>query len=46
MQEPFWSNNDKVWVGYVNEMDMQDLVSEYVLPHNYYDSYESAALRN
>lgn len=39
-----WSNNDKVWVGYVNEMDMPDLVSDCVLPHNSYDSYESAAL--
>lgn len=39
-----YSNNDKVWVGYVNEMDMLDLVSDYVLPHNSYDSYEDAAL--
>jgi hypothetical protein len=39
-----WSNNDKVWVGYVNEMDMPDLVSDCVLPHNSYDSYEKAAI--
>jgi hypothetical protein len=39
-----WSNNDKVWVGYVNEMDMPDLVSDCVLPHNSYDDYEEAAL--
>jgi hypothetical protein len=39
-----WSNNDKVWVGYVNEMDMPDLVSDCVLPHNSYDSYEGASM--
>lgn len=39
-----WSNNDKVWVGYVNEMDMQDLVSDYVLPNNSYNSYEDAVM--
>lgn len=39
-----WSNDDKVWVGYVNEMDMSDLISDYVLSHNSYDSYEDAAL--
>lgn len=39
-----YSNNDKVWVGYVNEMDIPDLVSDYILPHNSYDSYEEAAL--
>lgn len=39
-----WSNDDKVWVGYVNDMSMPDLVSDYVLPHNFYDSYEKAAL--
>jgi hypothetical protein len=39
-----WSNNDKVWVGYVNDMNMPDLVSDYVLPNNSYDSYEEAAL--
>lgn len=39
-----WSNDDKVWVGYVNDMNMPDLVSDYVLPNNSYDSYEDAAL--
>lgn len=39
-----YSNNDKVWVGYVNDMDTSDLVSDYVLPHNSYDSYEEATL--
>jgi hypothetical protein len=39
-----WSNGDKVWVGYVNDMNMPDLVSDYVLPHNSYDSYEDAVM--
>ena len=39
-----WDNRDGKWVGYVNEMDMPDLVGEYVLPNNTYDSYELAAL--
>ena len=38
-----WDNRDGKWVGYVNEMDMPDLVGEYVLP-NTYDSYELAAI--
>lgn len=39
-----WGNRDGKWVGYVNEMDMPDLVGEHVLPNNTYDSYELAAL--
>lgn len=39
-----WSNDDKVWIGYVNDMSMPYLVSDYVLPHNSYDSYEECAL--
>lgn len=39
-----WDNRDGKWVGYVNEMDMPDLVGEYVLPNNTYDSYELAVL--
>ena len=38
-----WDNRDSKWVGYVNEMDMPDLVGEYVLP-NTYDSYELAVI--
>lgn len=38
-----WDNRDGKWIGYINEMDMPDLVGEYVLP-NTYDSYEQAAL--
>ena len=38
-----WDNRDGKWVGYVNEMDMPDLVGEYVLPDTYV-SYELAAL--
>lgn len=38
-----WDNRDCKWVGYVNEMDMPDLVGEYILP-NTYDSYELAAI--
>ena len=38
-----WDNRDGKWIGYVNEMDMPDLVGEYVL-HNTYDAYEQAAL--
>lgn len=37
-------NRDGKWVGYINEMDMPDLVGEYVLP-NTYDAYEQAALK-
>lgn len=29
-----YSNNDKIWVGYVNDMSMTDLVSDYVLPNS------------
>ena len=38
-----WDNRDGKWVGYVNEMDMPDLVGEYVLSDTYV-SYEHAAL--
>ena len=38
-----WDNRDGKWIGYINEMNMPDLVGEYVLP-NTYDSYEQAAL--
>jgi hypothetical protein len=38
-----WDNRDGKWIGYINEMDMPDLVGEYVLP-NTYDTYEQAAL--
>ena len=38
-----WDNRDGKWIGYINEMDMPDLVGEYVLP-NTYDAYEQAAL--
>ena len=38
-----WDNRDEKWVGYVNEMDMPDLVGEYILS-NTYDFYESAAI--
>lgn len=38
-----FDNRDGKWVGYVNEMDMPDLVGEYILP-NTYDSYELAAI--
>lgn len=38
-----WDNRDGKWVGYVNEMDMPDLVGEYVLSDTY-ESYEQAAL--
>ena len=38
-----WDNRDGKWIGYINEMDMPDLVGEYVLP-NTYDSYEQAAV--
>ena len=38
-----WDNRDGKWVGYINEMDMPDLVGEYVLP-NSYDAYEQAVI--
>lgn len=38
-----WDNMDGKWVGYVNEMDMPDLVGEYVLSDTYV-SYELAAI--
>lgn len=38
-----WDNRDGKWVGYVNEMDMPDLVGEYVLSDTY-ESYEKASL--
>ena len=38
-----WDNRDGKWIGYINEMDMSDLVGEYVLP-NTYDAYEAAAI--
>lgn len=38
-----WDNRDDKWVGYVNEMDMPDLVGEYVLA-NTYDFYELASI--
>lgn len=38
-----WDNRDGKWFGYINEMDMPDLVGEYVLS-NTYDAYEEAAL--
>ena len=38
-----WDNRDGKWIGYVNEMDMPDLVGEYML-HNTCDSYEQAAI--
>lgn len=38
-----WDNRDGKWIGYINEMDMPDLVGEYVLP-NIYDAYEQAAV--
>lgn len=38
-----WDNRDRKWVGYVNEMDMPDLIGEYILP-NTYDSYELAVI--
>lgn len=38
-----WDNMDGKWIGYVNEMDMPDLVGEYVLP-NTYDTYELAGI--
>jgi hypothetical protein len=36
-----WDNRDDKWIGYINKMDMPDLVGEYVLP-NTYDTYEEA----
>ena len=36
-----WDNRDGKWIGYVNEMDMPDLVGEYVLSDTYV-SYELA----
>lgn len=38
-----WDNRDGKWVGYINEMDMPDLVGEYVLP-NTHDTYEAATI--
>lgn len=38
-----WDNMDGKWIGYVNEMDMPDLVGGYVLS-NTYDSYELASI--
>ncbi len=38
-----WDNRDGKWIGYTNEMDMPDLVGEYMLP-NTYDTYEQAAI--
>ena len=38
-----WDNRDGKWIGYINEMDMPDLVGEYVLP-NTYDAYEQSAI--
>lgn len=38
-----WDNGDGKWIGYINEMDMPDLVGEYMLPDTY-DTYEQAAL--
>ena len=38
-----WDNRDGKWIGYINEMDMPDLVGEYVLPDTY-DTYEAATL--
>lgn len=38
-----WDNRDGKWVGYVNEMDMPDLVGEYILSDTY-DSYELASI--
>lgn len=38
-----WVNSEGKWIGYVNEMDMPDLVGEY-LSHKAYDTYELAAL--
>lgn len=38
-----WDNGDGKWIGYTNEMDMPDLVGEYMLP-NTYDTYELAAI--
>lgn len=38
-----WDNRDGKWVGYINEMDMPDLVGEYILP-NTYDTYEQAVI--
>lgn len=38
-----WNNRDGKWVGYINEMDMPDLVGEYIST-NTYDSYELAAI--
>lgn len=36
-----WDNRDGKWLGYVNEMDMPDLVGEYILSDTY-ASYELA----
>ena len=38
-----WVNKKGKWIGYVDEMNMPDLVGEYIFP-NTYDSYELAAL--
>lgn len=38
-----WDNRDGKWVGYINEMDMPNLVGEYVLP-NTHDTYEAATI--
>ena len=38
-----WDNRDGKWIGYINEMDMPDLVGEYIL-QNTYDTYEQAAI--
>lgn len=38
-----WDNRDGKWVGYINEMDMPDLVGEYVLPDTH-DAYEAATI--
>ena len=38
-----WVNKKGKWVGYVDEMNMPDLVGEYIFP-NTYDSFELAAI--
>lgn len=38
-----WDNGDGKWIGYVDEMDMPDLVGVHILS-DIYDSYELAAL--
>ena len=38
-----FDNRDGKWIGYINEMDMPDLVGEYVLP-NTYNTYEEAVI--